>query len=91
LVRIPSKAVNNLHANPTLLRNVKDLCRLQATLPEVVADIVRAKKGGRRPGEAEQRVKSAEFKYFCDRWDSLRFNGDGLLTITLATGTNHRE
>jgi len=36
-------------------------------------------------------VKSAEFKYFCDRWDSLRFNSDGLLTITLAAGTNRSE
>jgi len=35
-------AVNNFHANPTLLRNVKELCRLQATLPGVVADLVRA-------------------------------------------------
>jgi len=87
----PTKAVNNLHANPTLLRNVKELCRLQATLPGVVADLVRAKKEGRRPSEAEQWVKYAEFKYFCDHWDSLQFNGDGLLTITLATGANHQE
>jgi len=62
-----NEAVNNLHANPTLLRNVKELCRLQAILPGVVADQVRAKKQGRRPGEVEQRVKSAELKYFCDR------------------------
>jgi len=47
------EAVNNLHANPTLLRNVKELCRLQATLPGVVADLVRAKKEGRRPSKAE--------------------------------------
>jgi len=86
-----SKAVNNLHANPTLLRNVKELCRLQATLPGVVADLVRAKKEGRWPSEAEQWVKCVEFKYFCNRWDSLRFNGDGLLTITLAAGTNRHE
>jgi len=39
-----NETVNNLHANPTLLRNVKELCRLQATLPGVVADLVRAKK-----------------------------------------------
>jgi len=87
----PSKAVNNLHANPTLLRNVKELCQLHATLPGVVADLVQAKKEGWRPSEAEQRVKCAEFKYCCDRWDSLRFNGDGLLAITLAAGTNRRE
>jgi len=86
-----NEAVNNLHANPTLLRNVKELCRLQATLPGKVADLVRAKKEGRRPSEAEQQVKSAEFKYFFDRWDSLRFNGDGLLTITLAAGTNRSD
>jgi len=35
--------------------------------------------------------RRAEFKYFCDRWDSLRFNGDELLTIMLAAGTNSRE
>jgi len=63
----PSKAVNNLHASTTLLRNVKKLCRLQATLPGVVADLVRAKKERRGPNEVEQRVKCAEFKYFCDR------------------------
>jgi len=83
-----NEAVNHLHANPTLLRTVKELCRLQATLPGVVADLVRAKKEERWPGEAKQQLKSAEFKYFCDRWDSLRFNSDGLLMITLAAGTN---
>jgi len=57
----------------------------------VVADLVRAKKKGRRPSEAEQWVKCAEFKYFCDRWNSLQFNSDGLLTIMLATGVNHQE
>jgi len=41
--------------------------------------------------KAEQQVKSAKFKYLCDRWDSLRFNGEGLLTITLAAGTNRHE
>jgi len=74
-----------------LLRNVKELCQLQATLPGVVANLVRAKKEGRRPSEAEQQVKSAEFKYFCDHWDSLRFNSNGLLTITLAAGTSRSE
>jgi len=73
-----SKAVNNLHANPTLLRNVRKLCRLQAMLPRVVDDLVRAKKKKRRPSETEQRIKCAEFKYFHDRWNFLWFNGDGL-------------
>jgi len=69
----PNEAVNSLRANPMLLRNVKELCRLQATLLEVVAELVQAKKKkGWRPSEAKQRVRSAEFKYFCDRWDSLR-------------------
>jgi len=54
-----------------LLRNVKELGLLQATLPEVVADLVRAEKEGGQPSEAEQLVKSAEFKYFCNCWDSL--------------------
>jgi len=57
----------------------------------VVADLVRAKKEGRRPSEAEQRVKNAEFKYFCKRWVSIQFNSYGLLTITLAAGTNRRK
>jgi len=56
----------------------------------VVADLVRAKKEGRRPSKAEQRVKCAEFKYFCDRWDSFKFNSNGLLTITLASSTHHQ-
>jgi len=87
----PNEAVNNLHASPTLLRNIKELCRFQATLPRVLTNQVQAKKEGQRPSEGEQRVRSAEFKYSCDRWDSLRFNGDGLLTITLAAGTNRRK
>jgi len=86
-----SKAVNNLHANPTLLRNVKEVRQLQDTLPGVIADLVQTKKERQQPSNAEQRVKSAEFKYFRDRWDSLRFNSNGLLTVTLATGTNRRE
>jgi len=90
-VRAPPKAANNLHANSTLLRNVKELCRLQATLPEVVADLVRAKKERWRPSEAEQQVKHAELMYYCDFWDSLQFIGDGLLTIMLATGANPQE
>jgi len=36
-------------------------------------------------------VKCAEFKYFCDCWDSLQFNSDELLTITLATGAINQE
>jgi len=87
----PPKTVNNFHANPTLLWNIRELCRLQATLPGMVADLVRAMKEGRQPSEAEQWVKCAEIKYFCDGCDSLQFNGDGLLTITLATGANHQE
>jgi len=87
----PSKAVNTLHANPTLLRNVRELCRFQATLPGVVANLVQAKKKGRRSSEAKKWVKCAEFKCFCDRWNSLKFNSYGLLMITLATGANYQE
>jgi len=86
----PSKAVNTLHAKPTLLQNVRELCKLQAMLSRVVADLVWAKEV-RRPSEVKQQVKCTEFKYFCDRWDSLKFNGDGLLMIMLATGANHQD
>lgn len=62
-----SSTVNTLHANPTLSRNVRELCKLQTTLPEVVADLVWAKKERQRPSEARHCVKCAEFKCFCDR------------------------
>jgi len=42
-----SDDVQALHANPTLIQNVKELCRLQETLPGVVADIFRANMEGR--------------------------------------------
>jgi len=57
---------------------------LQETLPGVVGEIFRAKKEGRRPVEEEKRQKGVEFQQFCQRWDSLRFNSNGLLTISLA-------
>jgi len=60
-------------------------------LPEVVADLVQAKRVGRRPSEAKQYVECAEFKYFFDRQDSFKCNSDGLLTKMLATGTHHQE
>jgi len=47
-----SDDVQALHANPTLYQNVKELFRLQETLPGVVADIFRAEKEGR--GSEEQ-------------------------------------
>jgi len=49
-----SDKVQALRANPTLYQNVKELCRLQETLPGAVADIFRAKKEGRRPSEEQQ-------------------------------------
>jgi len=57
-----NEAVNNFLANCTQLRNVKELCRHQATLPGVVTDLVQAKKEGRQPSEVEQQVRSAQFK-----------------------------
>lgn len=70
---------------------MSEFSKLQATLPEVVADLVSAKKEGRQPSQAERRVKCAYFKYFCDRWDSFNFNSVGLLTMAFATGANHQE
>jgi len=57
----------------------------------MVADLVWAKKEERWPSKVEKRVKCAEFKYFCDCWDCLKFNSNGLLTIVLASGTHHQE
>jgi len=55
----------------------------------VVADLPLFKEEGRRPSEAKQLVKCAEFKHFGNRWNSLKFNSDELLTMSLATGTHH--
>jgi len=56
-----SDGIQALHANPTLYQNVKELCRLQETLPGAVADIFRAKKEGRRPSKKQQRQGDVEF------------------------------
>jgi len=45
----PPEVVQNLCANPVLAGNVRELRRLQESLPGVVADVYRAKKEGRRP------------------------------------------
>jgi len=59
------EAVNNLRANPVLVDNVRELWKLQADLPGVVADVYRAKKGGRRPSEKQLRQECAELRL---RW-----------------------
>ena len=79
-----SEAVNHLRANPVLADNVRELRRLQENTPGVVANVYRAKKGGQRPSEEQLRQGCAEFRLYCQRWDSLRIGPDGLLTITLA-------
>jgi len=80
----PPEGVNHLCANPVLADNVRELRRLQESTPGVVADIYRAKKGGRRPSEEKLRQGCAELRLYCQRCDSLRIGPDGLLTITLA-------
>jgi len=86
-----SDDVQALHANLTLYQNVKELCRLQETIPGMVADIFRAKKEGRRPSEKQQRQRDVEFQLFCRRWDSLKVSPDGLLMITLAADNRQQE
>jgi len=86
-----SEVVQNLRANPVLAENVRELRRLQENLPGVVADIYRAKKEGRRTSEEQLRQGCAEFRLFCQRWESLRIEQDGLLTISLASNGRHPE
>jgi len=43
----PPEVVQNLCANPVLAGNVRELQRLQESLPGVVADVYQAKKEGR--------------------------------------------
>jgi len=86
-----SDDVRALRANPTLYQNVKELCRLQETLPGAVADIFRAKKEGWRLTEEQQRQGNAEFKLLCHRWNSLQIRADGLLTMTLAADNRQQE
>jgi len=88
---VHSDTVQALRVNPTLAKNVQDLYRLQETLAGVVGEIFKAKKEGRWPGEEEQRQKGVEFQQFCHRWDFLRFNSEGLLTISLAADSQHQE
>jgi len=87
-----SEAVNHLRANPVLADNVRELRRLQENTPGVVADY-RAKKGKQRPSEEQLRQGCAEFRLYCQRWDSLRIGPDSLLTITLAAtaGSSNRN
>jgi len=86
-----TEGVNHLRANPVLADNVRELRRLQESTPGVVADVYRAKKGGRRPSEEQLRQGCAELWLCCQRWDSLRIGPDGLLTITLAATDGHSD
>jgi len=86
-----SDDVQVLHTNPTLYQNVKELCRLQETLPGAVADIFQAKKEGRRPSEEHQQQGDVEFKLLCHCWDALKVSPDGLLMITLAADNRQQE
>jgi len=86
-----SDDVQVLRANPTLYQNVRELRRLQDTLPGAVADIFRAKKEGRRPSKEQQRQGDVEFQLLCHRWDSLKVSPDGLLMMTLAADNRQQE
>jgi len=86
-----SDDVQALHANPTLYQNVKEPCRLQDTLPGAVADIFRAKKKGRPPGEEQQRQGEVEFQLLCQHWDALKVSPDGLLMMTLAADNRQKD
>jgi len=44
---MPPEVVQNLHANPLLAGNIRELRRLQENLPGVVANVYRSKKAGR--------------------------------------------
>jgi len=86
---MPPEVVQNLRAKPVLAGNVRELRELQENLPEVVADVYRAKKEGRRPSEKQLRQGCAELRLYCQRWDSLWIGPDGLLTMTLAANSRH--
>lgn len=84
-----AEAVQTLRANPALAGNVSELRKLHETFPGVVADVYWTKKESRRPSEEQLRQRCAKLWLFCQRWDSLRINGDRLLTITLAANGRH--
>jgi len=88
---MPPEVVQNLRANPVLAGNVKELQRLQESLPGVVADVYRAKKEGRRPSEEQLRQGCAKLRLYCQGWDALQIRQDGLLTMTLAKNGRHPE
>jgi len=83
--------VQNFRTNPVLASNVRELQRLQESLPGVVADVYQVKKEGRRPSEEQLRQGCAELRLYCQRWDLLRIRQHGLLTMTLAANSRHPE
>jgi len=56
---------------------------------QVVANVYRAKQEGRRPSDKQRKQGCAEWRLYCQRWNSLRIGPDGLLTVSLTT--NHRR
>jgi len=51
----PPEVVQNPRTNPVLSGNVRELRKLQESLPGVVADVYRAKKEGQRPSKEQLR------------------------------------
>jgi len=60
-------------------------------LPDVVADIFRARKESRQPSKEQQRQGNIEFQHFCLHLSSLSVNEDDLQTISLAADTRNQE
>jgi len=88
---MPPEVVQNLRANRVLANIVRELRRLQESLPGVVTDVYQANKERRRPSEKQLRQGCAELWLYCQHWDSLRIGPDGLLTMTLTANSRHPE
>ena len=86
---MPPEVTQDLRAQPVSTDGVKEPQYLQENLPEVVADVYRAKREGQRPSDKQRKQDCAEWRLYCRRWNALRIGPDGLLTISWAT--NHSQ
>jgi len=81
---MPPEAVQYPRAESVWTGGLKELRHLQENSPGVVAEVYRAKQEKRRPSDQRLRQGCAELQLYCRRWDSLRIEPNGLLTISVA-------
>jgi len=81
---MPQEIVHYSRAEPVWTGGLKELRHLQENSPGVVAEVYRAQQEGRRPSDQQLRQGCAELRLYCQRWDSLRIEPNGLLSMSVA-------